>query len=85
MNDLSECNFLDKRLKYYTYIDFCKRRKSIKKAYQQLTTNQRQFYLWYVYANLHMTETYKNTIWDYLNDYDTDEHLLKLRRWYKAR
>lgn len=85
MKELSECDFLDKRLVYYTYIDFCKRRKTIKGAFKELNLNQRRFYLWYVYANIHMSETYKNLIWDYLNDNDTDEHLLKLRKWYRAR
>ena len=85
MNDLSECEFLNRKLIYYTYIEFCKRRFSIKKAYQELTIKQKKFYKWYVYANSHMSHTYKDIIWDYLNDYDDDEHLLKLRRWYKAR
>ena len=85
MKDLSECDFLNDELKYYTYIDFCNNRYTIKRAYKRLSEKQQQFYLWYVYANLHMTETYKNIIWEYLNDDDTEEHLLKLIRWYKAR
>lgn len=85
MKELSECDFLDKSLIYYTYYDFCRRRKKIKESYKGLTYNQKKFYLWYVYANLHMSESYKNYIWDYLNDNETDEHLLKLQRWYKAR
>ena len=84
-DEFSECKFIKKELWYYTYYDFIDNRKAIKRAYKDLSINGKQFYKWYVYANIHMNLTYKNAIWDYLNDYDVDGfHLLLLVRYYKT-
>lgn len=65
-----ECKFIDNEMQFITYIDFCENRKAIKQLFKSLSTNGKLFYKWYVYANIHTNEFYKNKIWDYLNDYD---------------
>ena len=85
--DFSECEFIDQAMKYYTYFDFCRDCKSIKRLFNVLTNQGKRFYLWYVYANIHMGETHKNAIWDYLND-DSPEvyiNLMRLQRIYKVK
>lgn len=85
--DFSQCGFIDNFMIFYTYNDFCRNRKIIKTLYDRiLDKNGKIFYKWYVYANLHMNETYKNAIWDYLNDFDPDgTNLVRLERFYKAK
>lgn len=87
MNDIdfSECEFIYENMRFYTYYDFCGNRKVIKELYNKLEKNAKRFYRWYVYANIHMNETYKNAIWDYLNGYDDGTNLLNIKRFYKAR
>lgn len=68
--DFSECKFIHENMNFITYIDFCNNKNGIKRLYKLLNENGKQFYKWYVYANVHMKETFKNAIWDYLNDYD---------------
>lgn len=84
--DFSECEFINEAMKYYTYIDFCNERKTIKRLFKVLTKQGKRFYLWYVYANTHMENYHKNAIWDYLNDYDPKGfELLRLKRNYKVK
>jgi len=65
--DFSTCEFIDKVLCFYTYIDFCKNCKLLKMFYSNLDDDAKRFYKWYVYANIHIDEAHKNLIWDYLN------------------
>ena len=84
--DFSECEFIDEAMKYYTFNDFCFNRKTIKRLFNVLTKQGKRFYLWYVYANVHMAENYKNAIWDYLNDYDEQGvELMRLQRLYREK
>ena len=84
--DFSECEFIDDAMKYYTYFDFCKERKTIKQLFNVLTKQGKRFYLWYVYANIHMDNQYKNAIWDYLNGYDENAvELLRIKRNYRVK
>ena len=85
--DFSECEFIDNEMWYYTYYDFCDQSKAIKKLYQCLSKQGKKFYSWYVYANIHMNETFKNAIWDFLNFDDEIYriHLFELKRIYKAK
>ena len=86
MTDFSECSFIEGEMKYYTYYDFVRNRNVIKKMYQLLSKNGKIFYKYYVYANIHMNETYKNAIWDYLNGYDDDGfELVRMARFYKVK
>lgn len=85
--DFSECEFISSEMWYYTYYDFCDQCHEIKDLFNQLSKLGRRFYRWYVYANIHMNETFKNAIWDYLNFNDSEyyEHLLSLKKNYKAK
>ena len=77
--DFSECEFIHKQMRYYTFDDFYVDRKCIKKMYKNLTNNGRKFYMWYVYANTHMSLKVKNAVWDYLNDYKDDKQLIGIK------
>ena len=70
--DFSICPFIKNELNFITYFDFCKNSKIIKAYYEELETNAKIFYKWYVYANIHMTEYFKDTIWEYLNNNDPE-------------
>lgn len=83
--DFSECAFIQEVMRYFTYYDFCDNRKIIKKHFEKLSANGKIFYKYYVYANIHMDITYKNAIWDYLNDYDNGSELLRLKKFYRAK
>lgn len=84
--DFSECRFIKEEMQFITYVDFCRNRRAIKNMYKYLSRDAKQFYKWYVYANIHMTEFFKGKIWDYLNDYDEQGiELLKSIPKYKVR
>ena len=83
--DFSICPFIKENMWFFSYYDFCDNRKILKKMYQELKEEAQQFYKWYVYANIHMDLPYKNKIWDYLNNFDNGEELLKAKRFYKAK
>lgn len=83
-DEFYECKFIVKEMWFHTYFDFCDVRAGIKRLYKGLSKNGKEFYKWYVYANIHMNETYKNAIWDYLNDYDDGLELLRLKQYYKS-
>lgn len=68
--DFYPCCFIRDELCYITYDDFCQNRKILRYFFERLGNNAKIFYKWYVYANIHMNETHKNAIWDYLNGYD---------------
>lgn len=67
--DFSECEFINDEMKIYTFIDFCKNAKAIKSLFDKLSRNGKLFYMWYLYANIHLTMNQKNKSWDYLNGY----------------
>lgn len=84
--DFSICEFIKDKMWFFTYYDFCDNRQSIRENFQEMSKNEKLFYKWYVYANIHMNETFKNAIWDYLNFVDSyGIELLKLMRFYKAK
>jgi len=71
--DFTSCPFLKEQLCFLTYFDFCENAKIIKFIYEGLETNAKIFYKWYVYANIHMNEYFKDKIWDYLNAEEDNE------------
>jgi len=71
-NDFSICSFIKEELNFLTYYDFCKNAKIIKAYYDVLEKNGKIFYKYYVYSNIHMTEYYKNLIWEFLNSEDAE-------------
>lgn len=85
--DFSECEFIQREMWYYTYFDFCNSCLAIKRLFKSLTRNGKLFYKYYVYANVHMQEYFKNAIWDYLNIDDPEQykHLIELKNQYKVR
>jgi len=83
--DFSECSFIEERMKFYTYYDFCDNCNYIRKLFDSLSFNGKIFYKYYVYANTHMKTCFKNAIWDWLNGYDDGKYkLLELKKIYKA-
>ena len=74
--DFKQCEFIRQDMSYINYFDFCDNCFSIKNMYQNLDKYSKRFYKWYVYSNIHMQETYKNAIWNYLNS-DEPEYFYK--------
>lgn len=70
--DFSTCSFIRDELSFLTYFDFCKNAKILKAYYDALDKDGKIFYKWYVYSNVHMTEFFKDKIWDYLNNPDEE-------------
>lgn len=85
--DFSDCKFINENMRFYTYLDFCDNCEDLKKKYLSSNENVRLFYKWYVYANIHMNETFKNAIWDFLNcdEKECYLYLLKLKKNYKVK
>ena len=84
--DFSICDFIEERMWFFTYYDFCDNRKYIKRLFDGLNKQQKKFYKWYVYANIHMNETFKDRIWSYLNDYDEyGKELMRAKRFYRGK
>ena len=68
--DFSCCPFIKEELCFLTYTDFCHNAKILKLIYEGLEKNAKIFYKFYVYANIHMNEYFKDSIWNYLNSED---------------
>ena len=85
--DFSICKFIKENMWFFTYYDFCDNCKIIKSLYKYLHENAQLFYKWYVYANVHMNETFKNAIWEYLNEEDPIYYirLMDLKRQYRVK
>lgn len=83
--DISNWEFLDKDLKYYTFDEFCSKNRLIKYKFEQLTDTQKAIYHLYIYANQHMTQTYKDRIMEYLMEDCDEEELYKILQFYKPR
>ena len=84
--DFSFCDFIEEYMWFFTYYDFCDNRHYLKRMFKTFNTNERIFYRYYVYSNIHMDIQYKNAIWDYLNDYDPyGGELLRLKKLYRSK
>lgn len=83
--DYGFCEFIEKEMYIITFEDFYANRVVLKKRFQMLSKNQKRFYMWYLYANIFMNETYKNYCWDYLNGYAKDPDLAYALRFYKVK
>lgn len=85
--DFSFCPFIKTELCFLTYTDFCHNAKILKLIFEGLDYNAKTFYKWYVYANIHMEEYFKNLIWEYLNNDDPMYYieLIDNQRKYKVR
>ena len=76
--ELRECQFIDEALKFYTYEDFYRDKKTIKAMYR--TLDSKIFYKWFVYANINISLVQKDAIWEYLNGDDLKNLRAHLRR-----
>lgn len=76
--EIRECQFIDEALKFYTYEDFYKDKKTIKAMYR--TLENKIFYKWFVYANINISLVQKDAIWEYLNGDDFKNLRAHLRR-----
>lgn len=83
--DFSICPFIKKELSFLTYYDFCDNAIAIRDLYKKLSNEEKQFYKWFVYSNIHMREYYKDLIWGYLNDHITRKILMENRKRYKIK
>lgn len=85
--DFSACEFIDKCLRFNTYIDFCNNARIIKAVYQAMEKDAKRFYKWYIYANIHMLEKYKDLIWIYLNSDEPERYvdLITSKRTYRIK
>ena len=85
-DDFSVCEFIEERMWYFTYYDFCDNKYTIKSYYEKMNFKEKRFYKYYVYANIHMDTNFKNAIWEFLNGYDPHGlELLRLKRFYKVK
>ena len=76
--DFSVREFIDENMWFFIYDDFCINRRVIKKFFKELDKNGKKFYMWYVYANIHLDENRKNKIWDYLNNDEPEYEMILL-------
>ena len=85
--DFINCEFINEEMRYLTYTDFCQHCAIIKFLYNNLDRGGKRFYKWYVYANIHMGEYYKNLIWNYLNNIDPEyyDNLIDAIETYRVR
>ena len=83
--DFTFCKFIKENLCFFNLRDFYRNRRIIKLFYEDLDNDAKQFYKWYVYANIFMNEKEKDAIWNYLNNLDVDYEitLIDLARKYK--
>lgn len=81
--DLSNCKIIKEPITFYNYYDFVEKRFIIKYYYDRFTDIQREFYKYYVYANSHMIQMYKDRIWDFLNGDCSEKELLNIVKFYK--
>lgn len=83
--DFSICPFIKNELCFLTYYDFCENAKILKLFYDAMSEDEKIFYKWYVYANIHMDECYKNYIWEYLNTDDENSYVILIEKLNKYR
>lgn len=70
--DFKCCTFIKEELCFFNLYEFYKNRKIIKHFYEGLDRDAKQFYKWYVYANIFMSEKEKDIIWRYLNEIEIE-------------
>lgn len=73
--DFTVCPFIRDELCFLTYTDFCHNARILKAFYQAMEDDAKIFYKYYVYSNIHMTEHYKNLIWEFLNNEDVEYYV----------
>lgn len=74
---------INKDLQFLSFLDFCKNKERIKIAYETLTIEEIYLYKMYVYSIPFESEDIKDTMWEYLNDYEGA--LFELMRKYRIK
>ena len=72
--DFSVCPFIRNELCFLTYNDFVRNARILKLFYDAMEDDAKIFYKWYVYANIHMDESFKNLVWNYLNSNEEEDY-----------
>ena len=80
----------NKRLIFYSLIDFFPRKEIIKTEYEALSLKEKRIYKMYVYSLPFMEDDIKDEIWEYLNNWLEDYKKLchkynKARKKYERR
>ncbi len=73
----------DKRLIFYSLLDFYPKRESIRLIYDELDLKHKQIYKMYVYSLPWMDDDIKDLIWEYLNEWE--EGIFDLARKYRIK
>lgn len=77
---------MDKRLVFYSILDFFPKRYKIKEIYDTLSLNDKKLYKNYVYSICFEKEYVKDLIWEFLNDWELSyekliqEYFIKRRK-----
>ena len=77
---------MNKKLVFYSILDFFPRRYEIKRVYDTLSLNDKKLYKHYVYSICFEREYVKDLIWEYLNDWELSydkliqEYFIKRRK-----
>ena len=77
---------MDKRLVFYSILDFFPKKDEIKEIYNTLSLNDKKIFKMYVYSICFEKEYVKDLIWEYLNDWEEsylkliDEYMIKRRK-----
>jgi hypothetical protein len=73
----------DKRLVFYSLLDFFPNRENIKEIYQSKELDDKMIYKMYVYSLPFMEDNIKDLIWEYLNGWE--EGQFELARFYRLK
>ena len=73
----------DKRLEFYSLLDFYSKKENIKMIYNSLPLEEKQIYKMYVYSLCFEDDYSKDLIWEYLNGWE--ESQFELARVYRIK
>lgn len=73
----------DKRLEFYSLLDFYSKKENIKMIYNSLPLEEKQIYKMYVYSLCFEDDYSKDLIWEYLNGWE--ESQFELARVYRVK
>ena len=77
--------YMDKKLVFYSILDFFPRRDEIKEIYKSLCFNDKKYYKKYVYSMCFEREFVKDLIWEFLNDWEESYEKLEHEFYVKRR
>jgi hypothetical protein len=77
---------MNRKLVFYSILDFYPRRNEIKTVYKSLSISDKKAYKHYVYSICFEKEYVKDLMWEYLNDWEEsyikliDEYIIKRKK-----